>query len=249
MSTLVSNFNNFSVLVLLAASVAGCGTTSTNTKETTTMQTQTDNSKAPSTKAPTITAPVVAAVVNHRVTDFDTWKAAFDAHAGARAEAGIVSSHINRSVDDPNQLSVYLAGSDAAKFEAFFTSPELKSAMSEAGVEGPPTITMLRPIEDHSQKRDPLFGMIVVHPVADYAAWKKVYDEVAGLRQERGIVGAAVNQALGDANLVIVYHQAESLEALQGFVGSDELKEAMGRAGVSAPPKIMFFEGAGWAAN
>jgi hypothetical protein len=48
---------------------------------------------------------------------------------------------------------------------------------------------------------------------------------------------------------VIVYHQAETLEALQAFADSDKLKGAMQRAGVSGPPKFTFFKGAGWGDN
>lgn len=196
-----------------------------------------------------VATPTVAAVVNHRVKDYDAWKRAFDQHADARRAAGIVSHHINRDVDDPNLLSIYLAGTDRAKLEAFFASEDLKATMANAGVEGPPTITLMTPVEDKTQKRDPLYGVIVIHPVADFDAWKKVYDEVDGIRRDAGIVGQAVNRSLADPNLVIVYHQAESIEALRAFTASDKLKSAMQRAGVAGPPKFMYEIGAGWGAN
>jgi quinol monooxygenase YgiN len=208
----------------------------------------TDTQKDSPIQAP-VAMPTIGAVVTHRVSDYETWKRAFDEHATTRRAAGLITSHINRSVDDPNLLSVYLAGTDRAQLEAFFASEDLKATMKNAGVEGPPTITLIKPVEDNTQKRDPLFGMIAIHPVADYDAWKKVYDEVDSVRRDFGVVGHAVNRGADDENLVIVYHQAESLEALQSFATSAELKGAMQRAGVAAPPTILFFEGAGWAAN
>ena len=68
------------------------------------MQTQTQPS----------TIPTTGAVVTHDVTDYAVWKRVFDEHASARRKAGIVATHINRHADDPNRLSVYLAGTDAA---------------------------------------------------------------------------------------------------------------------------------------
>jgi quinol monooxygenase YgiN len=203
--------------------------------------TQTQNSSNPALMAPTVTA-----VVTHRVADYDAWKAAFDQHAEARRSAGVIAHHINRDTDDPNLVSIYLAGADRSKLEAFFGSDDLKSTMANAGVEGAPTITLMEPVEDQTQKRDPLYGMIVVHPVADFDSWKKVYDQVDALRREHGIIGHAVNRSIADSNLVIVYHQAETLEALRAFASSPELENAMESAGVAGPPKFSFHVGAGW---
>lgn len=212
------------------------------------MNTETQN-KTPDQPPVHVLTPTVTAVVTHRVKDYETWKRAFDQHAETRRAAGIIRHHINRDVDDPNLLSVYLAGTDRAKLEGFFASEDLKSTMAKAGVEGPPTITLMTPIEDKTEKRDPLYGLILIHPVADFDAWKKVYDEVEGVRRGGGIIGHAVNRSLADPNVVIVFHQAESIEALRAFTASDELKSAMQRAGVSGPPKFMYQIGAGWGDN
>jgi hypothetical protein len=41
---------------------------------------------------------------------------------------------------------------------------------------------------------------------------------------------------------VTVTHEFDSLQTAQQFVGSDELREAMGRAGVAGEPTIWFAE-------
>lgn len=80
--------------------------------------------------------------------------------------------------------------------------------------------------------------MFVRHSVNDYAAWRAVYEEVEPLRQQYGCFGAEVHVDPTDKNDVYVIHRFPSVEQAQGFGGSAELKEAMGRAGVSGQPRI-----------
>lgn len=63
--------------------------------------------------------PPAAVIITHEVADWATWKAEFDRHEGARAAAGFLGHHINRALDNPNRISIYLAASDLAKAKAF----------------------------------------------------------------------------------------------------------------------------------
>lgn len=80
--------------------------------------------------------------------------------------------------------------------------------------------------------------LIVRHQVHDYSAWRAAYDSVEDLRQQYSCSGAEVMTAPDDKNDVFVIHRFPSLEAARGFAGSSELKEAMGRAGVTGAPRI-----------
>ncbi len=80
----------------------------------------------------------------------------------------------------------------------------------------------------------------VRHQVADYSAWRKVYDDFKPTAASLGLTGEAVYQALDDANDVTVSNDFETREKAQAFVDSDELREAMGRAGVQGAPTIWF---------
>jgi hypothetical protein len=184
----------------------------------------------------------VAVLVSHTVESYDQWKAAFDAHAGARKAAGILGHHINRAADDPRALAVFLPAVDRKRLEAFVESADLKSTMRDAGVTGAPTLTWLKPVEDRHIDDRPTASMIIVHDVADFAAWKKVYDAAEPLRARHGIIGAAVNQALDNPNTVIVYHQAETRAALEGLLADPELKATMQRAGVTSAPQVRFVD-------
>jgi len=78
--------------------------------------------------------------VEHQVRDFDYWKNAFDAHADVRAQNGETSHKIFQDTDDQNKVSGLFGWESLEKGQKFFTSPELKSAMQEAGVVSEPVI-------------------------------------------------------------------------------------------------------------
>ncbi len=82
--------------------------------------------------------------------------------------------------------------------------------------------------------------VVIQHPVADYAAWKTVFDE-----NNPGTMGALfsrVNRNVDDPDTIAVVAGFESLSAARSFVGNPDLKEAMERAGVTAPPRIEMYE-------
>ena len=146
------------------------------------------------------------------VSDYTTWKSAFDAHADARKKAGIFTAHINRDIDNPNLVTAYVGARSAEGLKAFIASPDLKETMQRAGVKGAPHIALITPVEDETVKDRSLPGAIVRHEVADFKTWKKAFDEHAGARGAAGIVGHAVNRSVEQPNLVVLYLQAESLK-------------------------------------
>jgi quinol monooxygenase YgiN len=79
---------------------------------------------------------------------------------------------------------------------------------------------------------------IVRHSVHDYDKWHAVYEEVQPLRDEHGATAASVFRNPSDANDVTVLHWFPSADQAQAFVSDPGLKDAMARAGVSAPPRI-----------
>ena len=176
-----------------------------------------------------LTPPVAAVVVTHDVESFERWKVAFDRHADARRTAGVLATHINRDADHPNRLSVYMAGSDAARLAAFLKSSDLASTMLDAGVKGPPSVAVVTPIEDRTQKR-PLAGAIVRHTVTDYATWKRAFDADAAARTAAGIVGHAVNRSAQDPNTVIVYRRAARVHRVATAQAGHERGRHHGRA-------------------
>jgi hypothetical protein len=81
---------------------------------------------------------------------------------------------------------------------------------------------------------------VIAHPVADYAAWRLVYEEASALRNAAGVTGAEVFIDATDPLMVVVLHRFPSMEAAQGFFSDPALIAGMQRAGVTAPPTIIF---------
>lgn len=88
--------------------------------------------------------PLPGAIVSHRVTSYEAWKKVFDEDAPSRAKAGIVGHAINRGLEDPNTVIVYLQSSTLEEVRSFCTSPALKTTMAKAGVEGAPRIAFVQ---------------------------------------------------------------------------------------------------------
>jgi quinol monooxygenase YgiN len=82
--------------------------------------------------------------------------------------------------------------------------------------------------------------MFVRHKVNDYGNWKRVYDQLASVRKEKGVTGASVHRDANDPNTIVVTHRFKDMNAAKAFAGSEDLKSAMADGGVSGPPEIWF---------
>ncbi len=74
------------------------------------------------------------ALVRHRVADFDAWRKEYDGFAPIQAEHGVQSHEVLRSIDNPNDVIVTHTFDSIEVAREFFARPELKEAMSQAGV-------------------------------------------------------------------------------------------------------------------
>lgn len=72
----------------------------------------------------------------------------------------------------------------------------------------------------------------VRHHVADYDAWRAVYDGVAEMQRAAGVTEAAVYRDADDPNLVLVMHRFESREQADAFMSNNDARAAMADAGV-----------------
>ncbi len=77
--------------------------------------------------------------------------------------------------------------------------------------------------------------VLIIHDVADYDAWKSVFDGAAALRATAGERRFQVLTDHLDGNRIVHFSQWTSLDAAQRFFGSPELAEIRKVAGVKAP--------------
>ena len=59
--------------------------------------------------------------IEHSVTDYATWRSAFDRFASARAEAGVRAARIQRPLDDDAYVLIELDFDDAASAAGFLS--------------------------------------------------------------------------------------------------------------------------------
>ena len=76
--------------------------------------------------------------------------------------------------------------------------------------------------------------------VADYDAWREVYDGFYGERVDMGVIGDAAFQLVDDPNDVTVWHDFETVGVAKAFASSEALRNVMQRAGVQDEPQFWF---------
>ncbi len=84
--------------------------------------------------------------------------------------------------------------------------------------------------------------LLIHHTVEDYDRWKPVFDEHAPLRQAAGSKGGYIFRSADNPNEVVAIMEMEDLDRARQFTESDDLRQAMQKAGVTGPPEILFLE-------
>lgn len=80
--------------------------------------------------------------------------------------------------------------------------------------------------------------VLIIHEVADYAAWKLVFDRAAGIRQAAGERSYQVLRYEHDANRIVHFSAWTSIADARAFFESPELVRIRLEAGVKAPEFI-----------
>lgn len=80
--------------------------------------------------------------------------------------------------------------------------------------------------------------VLIIHEVADYLAWKKVFDAAAGIRRDAGERSYQVLRYETDGNKIVHFSAWTSIAAAKAFFESPRLVQIRREAGVSAPQFI-----------
>ena len=84
--------------------------------------------------------------INHAVDDYEKWKQVYDTYPPTTA-GGAKFSRVNRSIDDPNLITVVAGFDSLDSLKNFASDPQLKDAMHQAGVRGEPRIEIYEEVE------------------------------------------------------------------------------------------------------
>jgi quinol monooxygenase YgiN len=85
--------------------------------------------------------------VKHRVSDYKTWKPAYDELGEVRKQNGVTGASVHRDPSDPNVIIVTHQFRDLKTATSFANSADLKSAMQKAGVNGAPEFWFSEDVE------------------------------------------------------------------------------------------------------
>ena len=80
--------------------------------------------------------------------------------------------------------------------------------------------------------------VLIIHEVADYPAWKAIFDSAAGIRKEAGERSYQVLKYDTDANKIVHFSAWTSLTDARAFFESPRLVKIRQEAGVQAPEFI-----------
>jgi hypothetical protein len=80
--------------------------------------------------------------------------------------------------------------------------------------------------------------LFVHHTVADFGAWKQVYDGFQPTARGLGVTAGTVYVSADDPNDVTVIHEFATVDAAQAFAANEQLHAAIARAGVLGAPSI-----------
>lgn len=78
-------------------------------------------------------------------------------------------------------------------------------------------------------------SVLIIHEVADYAAWKEAFDRAAGIRREAGEISYDLLRFDNDADKVVHFSEWTNLAAARGFFQSETVAQIRRDAGVKEP--------------
>lgn len=78
--------------------------------------------------------------------------------------------------------------------------------------------------------------------IADYARWKEAFDGFEAQRQQAGLTNTRVFRSESDPHDVLVAFDVADEAAAGAFLGSEQLRDGMRNAGVTAPPQSGFLK-------
>jgi hypothetical protein len=83
---------------------------------------------------------MIKMMVRHGVTDYDTWRKAYDDFDEERSGMGVRGDGVYREVDNPRNVTAYHDFDSIEDARAFAESPRLREVMEGAGVASAPDI-------------------------------------------------------------------------------------------------------------
>ena len=82
--------------------------------------------------------------------------------------------------------------------------------------------------------------LFVHHEVADYPAWKSVFDSSLDWRTRNGERNCRIFRGVQNPNELTLLFEWEDFDRARSFMASEELKSRMAKAGVKGAPQVEY---------
>jgi quinol monooxygenase YgiN len=82
--------------------------------------------------------------------------------------------------------------------------------------------------------------LYIHHEVADYAAWKTVFDSALEWRTAQGERSYRIFRGVQNPNQLSLLFEWEDFDKARAFMDSDELKARMAKATVKGAPQVQY---------
>jgi hypothetical protein len=82
--------------------------------------------------------------------------------------------------------------------------------------------------------------LLLHHEVADYSAWKTVFDSSLDWRTKHGERNCRIFRGVQNPNELTLMFEWENVEKAREFMALDELKTRMSKAGVKSTPRVEY---------
>lgn len=82
--------------------------------------------------------------------------------------------------------------------------------------------------------------VLIRHKVGNYSKWKMVFDARDAVRKSNGCKGAHLFCSTDNPREVVLVLEWDDLRKARQYIGSDDTRDAMARAGVSDMPDVYF---------
>lgn len=204
----------------------------------------TDTATAVTEPAPVntiVTTPENMALVRHKVKNFATWLALYDAHDSMRLANGIHSYVIGRGVEDTNMVFVATKFDDLEKAIAFSKSASLKTAMQKGGVIGAPQRMMVTSVWQDTANIGAVPRVLTELTVKDWDTWKNNFAEGKQERIDNGVLDRVYGHAVDDNHKVHLVTALMDTAKAFAYWKSDALKKRREAGGVVGEPRRFVF--------
>ena len=84
--------------------------------------------------------------------------------------------------------------------------------------------------------------LYVHHKVEDYAKWRRVFDDLDGVRRSFGMTGSRVFHTSASPNEIVIITDWPTPDKARAYAQSPDLKQAMQDAGVISQPDVLILE-------